>query len=54
VHQRSSDRKRTVLAANLEELITRDPAPNRSLRSVAQEMSISSTDVSKMMSEDLK
>ncbi len=49
VHKRSSDRKRIVVAANLEELIIGDP--NRSLRSLAQEMSISSTDVSKMVSE---
>ncbi len=31
VHKRRSDRKRTVLAVNLEELILRDP--DRSLRS---------------------
>jgi hypothetical protein len=49
VHKRSSDRKRIVAAANLEELIIGDP--NRSLRSLAQEMSISGTDVSKMVSE---
>jgi hypothetical protein len=51
VHKRSSDLKRTVLSANLEELIIRDP--DRSLRSLAQEMSISIT-VSKIMPEDLK
>jgi hypothetical protein len=43
VHKRSSDCKRTVLAADLEDLIIRD-----------QEMSIFSTDISKMVSEDLK
>ena len=52
VHKRSSDCKKTVLAADLEDLIIRDP--DRSLRFLAQEMSISSTDISKMMSEDLK
>jgi hypothetical protein len=52
VHKRSSDCKRTVPAADLEELIIRDPY--RSLRPLAQEMSISSTDVSTMESEDLK
>jgi hypothetical protein len=53
VQKRSRDRKRTVLAANLEELII-IREPDRSLRSLAREMSISSTDVSKMVSEDLK
>jgi hypothetical protein len=41
-----------VLAADLEDLIIRDP--DRSLRFLAHEMSISSTDISKMVSEDLK
>ncbi len=49
MHKRSIDCKRTGLAANLEELIIRDP--DMSLRSLAQEMSISSKDVSKMVSE---
>jgi hypothetical protein len=52
VHKRSSDLRRTVLSANLEELIIRDP--DRSLKSLAQEMSISIIDVSKIMPEDLK
>jgi hypothetical protein len=48
----------------LEDLIIRDPhislrgfiirGPDRSLRSLAQEMNNSRTDVSKMVSEDLK
>jgi hypothetical protein len=52
VHKRSSDLKRTVLAANLEELFIRDPYS--SLRSLAQEMSVSIIDVSKIMPENLK
>jgi hypothetical protein len=47
-----SDCKGTVLAANLEELITRDS--RRFMRSFAQEKSIFRTTVRTMMSEDLR
>ncbi len=46
-----SDCKGTVLAANLEKLITRDP--RRSMKSLAQERSIFRTTVRTMVSEDL-
>jgi hypothetical protein len=51
VHTRSSDYKGTVVAADLEELITR--VPSRSMRSLAQEMSICGSAVKTMVSEDL-
>jgi hypothetical protein len=51
VLKRSSNCKGTVLAVDMEELITRDPG--RSIRSLAQEMSIYGTAVRKMVSEDL-
>ncbi len=47
-----SDCKGTVLAANLEELITRDS--RMFMRSFAQERSIFRTTVRTMMSEDLR
>jgi hypothetical protein len=52
VHERSkSTCQRTVLAADLEELITRDPG--RTMRSLGQDMSIYGTAVRNMVSEDL-
>jgi hypothetical protein len=47
-----SDCKGTVLAANLEELITRDP--RRSMRSLTQERSVFRATVRTMVSEDLR
>ncbi len=50
-HERSSTCQGTILAADLEELITRDPG--RTMRSLWQEMSIFGKAVRKMVSEDL-
>jgi hypothetical protein len=52
MHNRPSVSKGTILAADLEELITR--GPRRSMRSLAQEMSIFLNAVNTMVSEDLK
>jgi hypothetical protein len=52
MHNRHNVSKGTVLAADLEELITR--GPRRSMRSFAQEMSIFLTTVRTMESEDLR
>jgi hypothetical protein len=52
MHKRHNVSKGTVLAADLEELITR--GPRRSMRSLAQERSILLTAVRTMVSEDLR
>ncbi len=52
MHKMHSDCKGTVLTADLEELIARDP--RRSMRSLAQEMSIFRTTVRTVVSEDLR
>ncbi len=51
MYKRSSNCQGTVLVADLEELIARDPG--RSMMSLGQEMSIYGTAVRKMVSEDL-
>jgi len=52
MHNRHNVSKGTVLAADLEELITR--GPRRSMRSLAQEMSIFLTAVNTIVTEDLR
>jgi hypothetical protein len=52
MHKRHRDCKRTLLAADLEELNARDP--RRPMMSLAQEMSISRTTVRTVVSEDLR
>jgi hypothetical protein len=52
MHNRHNVSKGTILAADLEELITR--GPGRSMRSLAQEMSIFLTAVNTIVSEDLR
>ncbi len=52
MHKRHSNCKGTVLAADLEELIAR--GLRRSMRPLAQEMSIFRTTVRTMVSEDLR
>jgi hypothetical protein len=52
VHKRRSDYKGTALAADLEELISRDPG--RSMRSLALELDVSRTTVRKIVLEDLR
>ncbi len=52
MHQRHSDCKGTVLAADLEELLARDS--HRSMRSLAPEMGIFTTTARIMVSEDLR
>jgi hypothetical protein len=52
MHNRHNVSKGTILAADLEELITR--GPRRSMRSLAQEMSIFLTAVNTMVAEDLR
>ena len=52
MHNRHNVSKGTILAADLEELITR--GPRRSMRSLAQKMSIFLTAVNTMVAEDLR
>ena len=52
MHNRHNVSKGTILAADLEELITR--GPRRSMRSLAQEMRIFRTTVRTVVSEDLR
>jgi hypothetical protein len=52
MHKKHRDCKRIVLAAGLEELNAR--YPRRSMRPLAQEMSIFRTTVKQVVSEDLR
>ncbi len=52
MHNRHNISKGTILAADLEELITM--GPGRSMSSLAQEMSIFLTAVNTIVSEDLR
>ncbi len=52
MHKMHRDCKRTVLAADLEELNARDP--RRPMKSLVQEISIFRTTVTTIVSEDLR